>query len=213
MKKLLLSSLFVLPLIFNAQQKFSIIPSVGYAWRTAKTVDGLSAEEKDYVKKLKSGLNFDISAYYHLKPEIGIGLKFSSFSSSSNGTIIINEYTDEAFYGKVTTKDKITFFGPAFMYSNFGVATKHKLYYDIGLGMITYTSDTNGIVSKGSNLGLDANLAYQYEVSDRFYIGPKLGYTVGTLTKVKVNGQSYDLGDNKEGLGRISLALSATIRL
>ena len=96
MKKLLLSSLFVLPLIFDAQQKFSIIPSVGYAWRTAKTVDGLSAEEKDYVKKLKSGLNFDISAYYHLKPEIGIGLKFSSFSSSSSGTIIINEYTDEA---------------------------------------------------------------------------------------------------------------------
>ena len=212
MKKLIFGAIVLMPLLFSAQQRFSIIPSIGYAWRTAKTADGLSSQEKDYVKGLKSGVNFDISAYYHFKSEYGLGLKFSTYNASSTGDIIVYQDPEETLYSRVKTDDVITFFGPAFMYSNFNLETKHKLYYDIGLGVISYTSTSGGVKAKGSNLGLDANLAYQYEVSKIFYIGPKLGYTVGTLTKVKMNGSTYDLEDNKEGLGRISLALAGTLR-
>lgn len=185
---------------------------MGYAWRTAKTAEGLSAQEKEYVKGLKNGINFDISAYYHLKNEIGIGLKYSSFSANSNGVISVISPQDGTENIAVSTKDNISFIGPALIYSNFNLETKHKLYYDLALGLITYTSKTENVKLSGSNLGLDSNIAYQYAVTPQIYIGPKLGYTVGTLTKMKMSGQTFDLGDNKEGLGRVSLSFAATFR-
>lgn len=211
-KKLLFSAITLLPLIFSAQQKFSIIPSVGYAWRTAKTSPELSSQEKEYVKGLKNGVNFDISAYYHLKNEIGIGLKYSNFNASSDGMLSVIGPDGETYSGSVSTKDNISFFGPAFIYSNYNLETRHKLYYDLALGVITYSSKTGGAKITGSNLGLDANIAYQYAVSSQIFVGPKLGYTVGTLTKIKMNGQTIDLGENKEGLGRVSLSFAATFR-
>lgn len=212
-KKALLIGVLSIPFMFSAQQKFSVIPSVGYAWRTAKTPSELSTDEKNYIKGLKSGLNFDISAYYHLNNGIGIGLKFSNYSTSSDGRISIKDNTGQTITGNVSTKDNITFFGPAFMYSNFNENTRHKLFYDMGIGVITYTTKTGTIKGTGSNLGLEANVGYQYQVSKSFFIGPKVGYTVGTLKKMKYNGTTVEFGDNqKEGLGRVSLSAAATFR-
>ncbi|WP_294279807.1 hypothetical protein [uncultured Chryseobacterium sp.] len=39
--------IFSLSFLSFAQQKFSIIPSVGYAWRTAETASGLTRDEKE----------------------------------------------------------------------------------------------------------------------------------------------------------------------
>ncbi len=211
-KKLILLAAFSSSLIsFAQQQKFSIMPSVGYGWRTAETVSGLSKEERDYVKGLKSGVHFDISAYYHLK-QIGLGLKFSNFSASSDGYLTGISDNGVLVSIPVTTRDNITFFGPSMMYSNYNEPTRHKLFMDVALGVISYTTKTGGIKGTGSNLGLDAGIGYQYQVSKNILIGPKLSATVGTLNKMTFNGQTVDLGDNKEGLTRVSLSAAATFR-
>ncbi|MBB4806414.1 hypothetical protein HNP38_001686 [Chryseobacterium defluvii] len=211
-RKLLFLGTFAVSITFSAQQKFSIIPSVGYAWRTAKTPSGISNETKEYIKGLKSGVNFDISAYYHLKSNIGLGLKYSNYSASSDGRITVQDLNGQLMAETVNTKDHISFFGPAFMYSNFNQETKHKLFYDLALGVITYTTKTGTVKGTGSNLGMEANIAYQYAVSKNFFIGPKLGFTAGTLTEMKFNGTTVEFGDEKEGLSRVSLGAAATFR-
>lgn len=212
-KKLIALSAFSISLTLSAQQKFSIMPAVGYAWRIAKMPEGLNADGKKYLKGLKNGVNFDVSAYYHISPQFGLGLKYSNYSASSDGRLSVGNPGGQVLSVMVSTKDKITFFGPAFMYSNFNEATKHKLYYDMGLGVISYTTTTGNVKGKGSNLGLEGNFGYQYQVAKQFLIGPKLGFTAGTLSKMKYNGQTVDFPDGeKEGLTRVSLSAVATFR-
>lgn len=212
-KKLVVLGAFAISLTLSAQQKFSIMPSVGYAWRVAKMPSGINSAQREYLKGLKKGINFDVSAYYHLNSQVGLGLKYSNYSASSDGRLSVTDYYGQVFSATVSTKDKITFFGPAMMFSNFTQETKHKLYYDMGLGVITYTTKTGNVEGKGSNLGLEANFGYQYEVAKQFLIGPKLGVTAGTLSKMKYNGTTIEFGeDQKEGLTRVSLSAVATFR-
>lgn len=218
-KKLITLGVFSISLLSFAQQtenkapKISIIPSVGYAWRTAKTASGLSKTEQDYIKGLKSGVNFDISAYYHLKNIVAIGLKYSNYSASSDGFLSGYGPNGMPMSIPVTTKDHISFFGPTVMISNFSEATRHKMYLDMGLGVISYTTKTGNVKGTGSNLGAEINFAYQYQISKNFLIGPKVGLTGGTLNKMKFNGQTIEFGeDQKEGLHRVSLSAAATFR-
>ncbi|KFF73511.1 hypothetical protein HX13_18720 [Chryseobacterium sp. P1-3] len=209
-KKLLLSGAISTSLFSFAQQKFSFIPSVGYGWRIAETPSGLSREERNYIKGLKSGLHIDLSAYYHLR-NIGIGLKFSNYSASSNG--ILSARNSQGYYVAVpvSTNDNITFFGPSIMYSNYNEPTNHKLFFDVALGVISYTTKTGNVKGTGSNLGLDAGLGYQYALSKNIFIGPKLSVTAGTLNKMTINGTTVNFGDKeKEGLTRVSLSGVAT---
>lgn len=197
--------------LFSFAQKVTISPAVGYAWRVAETASGLSMEERNYVKGLKSGVNFEIAAYYNVK-NIGIGAKFSNYSASSSGTL--RGYANgQTVSVPVNTKDNITFFGPSVMFSNYTKPTKHKFAADVSIGVISYTTKTGFVKGTGSNLGLEAGIGYQYEVSKNFLIGPKFGFTAGTLNKMKVNGQTLDLGnDQKEGLTRVSLSAAAAFR-
>ncbi|AYZ13705.1 hypothetical protein EGY05_17925 [Chryseobacterium arthrosphaerae] len=209
-KKLILLG-FISGSLFSFAQKVTISPAVGYAWRVAETASGLSMEERNYVKGLKSGVHFEIAAYYNLK-NIGIGAKFSNYNASSSGTL--RGYANgQTVYVPVSTKDNITFFGPSVMFSNYTKPTKHKFAADVSIGVISYTTKTGYIKGTGSNLGLEAGIGYQYEVSKNFLIGPKFGFTAGTLNKMEVNGRTMDLAnDQKEGLTRVSLSAAAAFR-
>lgn len=212
MIKKLIAAAFISVSAFSAAQKFSIISSVGYAWRTAKTISGLSREEEEYVKGLKSGMNFDISAYYQVSNLVSVGLKYSNYSASSDG-YILGYVNNMPVSVPVTTKDQINFYGPALMISNFEEDTKHKMFIDMGLGVISYSTKTANVKGTGSNLGAELNFAYQYQITKNIFIGPKLGLTAGTLTKMKINGVTYDFDDDqKEGLHRVSLSAAATFR-
>ncbi|WP_148043553.1 hypothetical protein [Chryseobacterium sp. G0240] len=211
-KKLMLLGVISSSVLSFAQQKFSFIPSVGYAWRVAETPSGLSREERDYIKGLKSGLHLDLAAYYHLQ-NIGIGLKFSYYNASSNGMLSVRNDQGYNVSFPVSTTDNITFFGPSIMYSNYNEPTSHKLFFDLSLGVISYTTKTGGVKGTGSNIGLDAGFGYQYALSRNLFIGPKLSVTGGTLNKMKFNGTTVNFDDNqKEGLTRISLSGVVTFR-
>lgn len=84
---------------------------------------------------------------------------------------------------------------------------------DFGIGAISYKSVTGPVTGKGTNLGLEANFAYQYAVTPNILIGPKLGFTAGTLSQMDINGQTYEFGEEeKEGLTRVSLSAAVTFR-
>ena len=210
-KKLFFVFCFI-PVLASAQQKISIIPSVGYAWRTAKLSDQLDAGKKAYGKQLMSGMNYDISAYYRLNETMGLGIKYNLYTASASG--IGYEINNPDNQISLATNDKISFIGPAFLYSNFEQETRHKLLYDVGVGLVNYISKTNTAEVKGSNVGLAASISYMYAVSPRIYIGPHFGLGAGVLKKIKVNEVERTLSEGEyEGLHKISAGVGLTFRL
>ena len=190
------------------QSKVAIMASAGYAWRTAEIPSGTAYFLKNHLEKLTSGFHFDISAYHRIAPNMGLGLKFNRYSASAE-TSLGGVY--------LSTKDRIIFIGPSFMYSTFDMDTPHKFYWDVAIGYLQYTSDSfvnvRKIEAKGSTIGLYSTIGYQYAVNRSFLIGPQLGFGLGALKSYTENGVSKSLGKNeKEGLGRVSLAATATIR-
>ena len=190
------------------QSKVTVMASAGYAWRTAKIPSGTAYYLKNHFEKLTSGFNFDISAYHKIGPNMGLGLKFNRYSASA-------QTTPAGVY--LSTKDRIIFIGPSFLYSNFERETPHKIYYDMAIGYVQYTSNTfvnnQKIENKGSALGLYSTIGYQYAVNRSFLIGPQIGFGLGVLKSYTENGVRKTLGNGeKEGLGRVSLAATATIR-
>ena len=195
-----------------AQEKITIMPALGFGWRVAETASGLSREEKDYIKGLKSGMNFEIAAYYNAK-NIGIGAKFSNYSATSNGILRGNNINGQPVYVSVNTKDNITFFGPSVMFSNHTKPTKHKIAADVSLGVISYTTKTGSVKGTGSTFGMEVGAGYQYALTKNVMIGPKLSATAGTLNKMSYNGQTVKFADDqKEGLARVSLSAVAVFR-
>ena len=190
------------------QSKVTVMASAGYAWRTAKIPSGTAYYLKNHFEKLTSGFNFDISAYHRIGPNMGLGLKFNRYSASA-------QTSPAGVY--LSTKDRIIFIGPSFLYSNFERETPHKIYYDMAIGYVQYTSNTfvntQKIENKGSALGLYSTIGYQYAVNRSFLIGPQIGFGLGGLKSYTENGVRKTLGNGeKEGLGRVSLAATATIR-
>ena len=190
------------------QSKVTVMASAGYAWRTAKIPSGTAYYLKNHFEKLTSGFNFDISAYHRIGPNMGLGLKFNRYSASA-------QTSPAGVY--LSTKDRIIFIGPSFMYSNFERETPHKIYYDMAIGYVQYTSNTfvntQKIENKGSALGLYSTIGYQYAVNRSFLIGPQIGFGLGVLKSYTENGVRKTLGNGeKEGLGRVSLAATATLR-
>ena len=192
------------------QSKVTVMASAGYAWRTAEIPSGTAYFLKNHLEKLTSGFHFDISAYHRIAPNMGLGLKFNRYSASAE-TSLAGVY--------LNTKDRIIFIGPSFMYSNFEMDTPHKFYWDVALGYQQYTSSNilgpiGNFEVKGSSVGLYSTIGYQYAVSRSFFIGPQLGFGLGAVKLHVENGRSLSLANNdkKEGLGRVSLAATATIR-
>ena len=190
------------------QSKVTVMASAGYAWRTAEIDGSITYPFRSHVEKITSGFHFDISAYHRIAPNMGLGLKFNRYSASAE-TSLAGVY--------LNTKDRIIFIGPSFMYSNFEMDTPHKFYWDVALGYQQYTSNTfvntQKIENKGSALGLYSTIGYQYAVNRSFLIGPQIGFGLGVLKSYTENGVRKTLGNGeKEGLGRVSLAATATIR-
>ena len=191
------------------QSKVAIMASAGYAWRTAEIDGSITYPFRSHVEKITSGFHFDISAYHRIAPNMGLGLKFNRYSASAE-TSLAGVY--------LNTKDRIIFIGPSFMYSNFEMDTPHKFYWDVALGYQQYTSSNNfsglgNFEVKGSSVGLYSTIGYQYAVSRSFLIGPQIGFGLGVLKSYTENGVRKTLGNGeKEGLGRVSLAATATIR-
>uniref|UniRef100_A0AAU6WP35 Outer membrane protein beta-barrel domain-containing protein n=1 Tax=Chryseobacterium endophyticum TaxID=1854762 RepID=A0AAU6WP35_9FLAO len=148
-KKLIALSVFSIS-VASFAQKISISPSVGYAWRLAKTSANLSRDQKEYLKGLKSGVNFDVALRYEVKTGLLIGFKYSNYSASTSGRFSVMDNMGNVVSANVSTKDNINFYGPEVTLTNDAHDTKHKLFMSAALGAMTYTSKTENVKGKGT---------------------------------------------------------------
>lgn len=61
------------------------LANIAQSFRLASSPDGLNSEQKKYFKDLKSGLSYDLTAYYLKDGSNGFGIKYNVYQSS--GTI------------------------------------------------------------------------------------------------------------------------------
>jgi hypothetical protein len=232
-RKLILVAVCTLPYLFKAQEsipttnsKIAILPSIGYAWRLSKVSKNIPENSQQYFKDLNKGINIGIGAYYLLDKKNAIGIRYSSFLAQSEGTITNLNATEPYISEQLNTKESINFVGASYMHSNFSSPTKHKLFYDISLGIAKYSSKTNDQKISASSLAGEVNFGYQYSLNKHFLLGPKIGLAGGTLRKAQYNNTTinnsyiiYDgtLNDHTEeekkvGFTRLSLSAAVTFR-
>lgn len=61
---------------------FMVTADVNYAYRLETPENSFNVNDEQYLKNLKSGISYDISAYYMANEYVGIGLKYNVYKSS-----------------------------------------------------------------------------------------------------------------------------------
>jgi len=199
----------------HRDMKFFAILGGGASFRTAKSQDGISGEEKAYLKELKSGRNFDLSIYYQKSEVGGFGLKYNLYQSKADGESVAN--------GKFGDDIKISFIGATAFISENTSARVGEAFLELGLGYIEYKNSSyvfndQRMSFKGGNLGLATSLAYHFRINKHILIGPQFAFVGGILKKIKITypdntSETVTLDDDAlESLYRIDLNVSAKIR-
>lgn len=203
--------------------KFIVMSNVAQSFRIAETPDGLTSQQKKYVKQLKSGLSYDVSAYYLVDSMRGYGLKYNVYRS--NGTINNQTLTlqdNSIIRGSFSDDITITFIGPSFILTD-GMKSKiGEGNMEVALGFMSYQNNSIIINSPlkitGSNLGMIGGFGYHFRLTPNILVGPQLNFIGGTLKKLKLkyeNGTTETVklqDDQLENLWRIDLAIGAKFR-
>lgn len=227
-KRIMMGLLFCIsPVFAQKEEKVLFKLDGGLSWRTAEMASSGNSFLDSHIKELSSGYNWDLSAYYLIKPNIGLGLKVSDYiASNTSYNIPVSDGVNWIKANSIENNLSLFFIGPSLYWDNSDVSKEHILFFELALGALSYKDDlnmrlmdvlTSKIITTGSTLGLVGNLGYNYRINKAIALGPKIGFTTGVLNSLEmnVNGakRTIDLGDKKEGLGRFDLSLGATIKL
>lgn len=204
----------------NKDSRFLITADFNYSYRIGEISDNIQGPQRDYMKKLKSGISYDVSAYYLFK-HIGVGLKYNTHRSKGEiNNASITAPNGETGFGTLSDDITISFYGAGVIYEIGKSYSRHKGYIESGLGYIQYKNDAYALGSyefKGGTLGAYAGISYQYEAFDNFSIGPKLNLMTGVLTEYKLtypdgDTRRVDLDDEGESLTSINIGLIVSYR-
>lgn len=189
--------------------KFSLSGGVGFGFRTAKLAPSLSEQERKDEKSMLSGISFFVMPRYQLNDTYSVGLNYRQFSASKK-----SEYSVNNFNLYVSQKRNIYYVGPT-LHQHIKL-DQAELSGFVSLGYISYTADIeiSGATSRttkytGANFGMEFGLEYLWRIAPKFYGGASLGYTLGTLTKIKIKNDSQTTtlelkDDEREGLQFLS---------
>jgi hypothetical protein len=204
------------------QSYFKVTADVNFAYRLAKIDNSFNVNDEQYLKNLKSGVSYDISAYYMYSEYTGIGLKYNVYKSSASAhDAYITAPNGDTGFGFASDDITMSYIGVSMIENLIKRETKHKLYLEASIGYQHYKDEVEALgsytVSRGclaSNLGF----SYQYEAFENFSIGPKISLTGGTIGKVKIEGPDgfnetvkFD-DDKKELLIRFDAGVTASYR-
>lgn len=175
--------------------KFRLSLGYGMGYRLAKAALGIDA---NYIKDLRLGEEINADATYFTGSLIGVGLKYSYFLSGASSPGLMSNV-------------RIHYIGPIF-YNRLRLnSERSKLLVGASIGYINYQEDawvnTQNLLTTGNTIGALIELAYDYRIFKGLHIGANTGLSGGSISKVKLNGEKRDLGDNKEGLTRASFGI------
>ncbi|WP_281310318.1 hypothetical protein [Flavobacterium flavigenum] len=203
--------------------KFLLLANVAQSFRVASSPDGLNSEQKEYLKKLKSGLSYDISAYYLKDERTGFGLKYNAYKSSgtlSNQQVTLDDGT--TYRGDFSDDITISFIGASFILTEGQNSRTGEANLELAIGYMAYQNKSTIIGSPlkitGGNLGMIGGIGYHFRVTPHFLIGPQINFAGGVLKKLKykhADGSTETIKLDKEefeNLWRIDLAIGAKFR-
>ncbi|WP_343694739.1 hypothetical protein [Flavobacterium sp.] len=207
----------------KSSSNFLISANIGQSFRVASSPDGLNSAQKKYYRDLKSGLSYDLSAYYLKEGKTGFGLKYNVYKSSgtlnnqqitlNDGTIVTGGFSDDI---------TISFIGPSFILTEDEHARVGEANLEIAVGYMSYQDKAKavGVPFKitGSNLGVVGGMGYHFRITPHFLVGPQVSFVGGVLKKLKYkyadgSTETVKLDDEEfENLWRIDLSVGAKFR-
>ena len=183
--------------------------NAGWSYRLAPLPDGLSSQQKEYLKKLKSGLGLSFDATYFITEVYGVGFKYDLFKTSNTSS-----------YGE----DNITipFIGPAFAMRLYDQSKSNCWFMNIALGYMGFKDEGKQsgqpVTLKGSTFGLATDIGYDIALSKNWSAGIQLSVLSGVLTSFDQTSSSGTQTiklekDEYEGLGRLSISIGLRCNL
>ena len=202
--------------------KFLVTANVNYGYMLAKIDNSITGIQRQYLKNLKSGVSYDLSAYYMVGDGLGFGLKFNSFNSSEslNGVSVTAPNGDSG-YGRISDDITISLYSIGEIYKFGNPGSRHSGFAEAAIGYMRYTNNAYALGNytlTGGTLGSTLTVAYQYEVAKNFAIGPKFALLAGSIRKYDIEGPNgfrdrLRLGNNEsESLLRMDLGIVASYR-
>ena len=135
---------------------------------------------------MKSGLSYDLTAYYLKDGSNGFGIKYNVYQSSgtirnqslflSDGTVISGDFSDDI---------TISFIGPSFIISENQNSKLGEANLELAIGYISYKNDSriigNPLKITGGDLGVIGGFGYHFRLAPNFLIGPQMNFIGGML--------------------------------
>ena len=181
----------------------------GWSYRTATIPDDFDPAQKEYIKKLKHGLNIGLEASYFFSEMFGAGLMYDLFKTSN-----------AIYYGEDNIS--IIFVGPSFAMRLFDRSKTNCMLVNYGIGYMGFKDKAkelgNPIIINGSTVGLVMNIGYDFSLSKNWSAGIQLSLLSGILTEYNEtrNGVTQKIKlekDQYEGLGRINISIGLRYNL
>ena len=179
--------------------------SLGYANRLGEDVSSGYTQFDRLYNKLRDCFFWGTEIQYFFNAGNGIALNISGVHSSASGQ---NVYVPE--YGQASqckVEQRIIYVGPAWA-TRF--ETDHFLFSgSLSLGPIFYTEllipDNYLLKMTAVAFGINCGIGGEYKLSPNWAMGLKVGYTMGTASDFKINGQT---GKTEEPISLSSLFIS-----
>lgn len=210
------------PAITSSKFQLSVDGGLGYLLGSTKEAKkqmqsyGASNQDVDsYYRQFKLGEQAGASAYFMIKPFLGIGLDYNLFTTKA----CVNSFMDAGdgwskCYGPYREKIYTNFLGISCL-SKQWINERLSYYGKLSAGLVFYRDEVFLIVSPALVTGNapairgESGLAYSIAKNVSLTIG--VSYLFSSLTKVTMNNgtatQDVTLeGDSKENLSRIAIA-------
>jgi hypothetical protein len=195
--------------------KFTVGVNGGFSYLLAPIGETSSSEEKDFYKDLKTGSHYGGDAYYFFNNWIGVGAKFSSFSTKSSieGSFIFSNGVTRT--GILYDKIKNTYVGPCFAFRFFPRKKNSAITITQSLGYFSHNRKAHYDVPqtlKGSTVGAAMGVAYDFQLEKHIYLTFKLELIAGSLATAELEtaGRKETIEypiDQQENLSRVDLSI------
>jgi hypothetical protein len=151
--------------------------------------DDAEGDIREYYENLKIGYDLGFDVNYYFNKTIGLGLKYSYFSSSGSteGTSSGNGGSSE---WNISENIMINFVGPTFLARFLSAKNNNGFVLGASVGYMWYKDDAvllDPVIITGSTLGLNIDASYNISISRIFFIGISASTTLGFLPSLTID--------------------------
>lgn len=192
--------------------RFRIYAGGGYVYRTAPVAGGLTPAYADYIRRSKSGMDWNAGIIWFFSEHYGLTVDFSHFRSIVtafdmpvySGDIVIDTADLQDLYNMSYANLQLT--------RRFFLARQRLiLITGAGAGFNIYSDHaivgSKSILIQGNALGLNAGLSLDYYLYKGLTVGIDMNYMYAGMKNIAANGIKYKLidytGQKSESLSRL----------